>query len=281
MKWKELKQEIEREITRLEENIAAGNYSEERAKTELKKVYEQIIKMNNFVKHADGRIRVLAQQVKSRTSSQSGLSSFVQSMKIAPVDLTTFIDKGWNFMVDEQYDDAIEILEKAHKLAPKDIKTMNLLGWAYIHKERYDDAMIIFQSVLNLDPENALAKNNLGFVCFKKGIYGEAIEHLTSVLHSSQEKMSLIYANFYLGLIYLEREMYDDAGKFFKDTINHGPNHLEAFFYLATTYYRMGLKRKAIEVFNDIIAKNKYNKWAQRAEEKIKEINGEDNEEEN
>lgn len=78
--------------------------------------------------------------------------------------------------------------------------------------------MMIFQNVLNKEPNNNLAKNNLGFVCFKKGIYGEAIEHLSGVLRSAKDRMSLIYANFYLGLIYFEREMYDDALRFFRRT---------------------------------------------------------------
>ncbi len=280
MKWEDTKLEIEEKIIILENKILSGKYNPEKTKTELKELYSLLIKMNNFIKYSDNKIKELAQKLKAQTS-QSGLHSFVQSMKIAPVDLTTFIDRGWNFMVDEQYDDAIEILEKAHKLAENDIKTMNLLGWAYIHKQRFDEAMIIFQKVLNIDPDNSLAKNNLGFVCFKKGIYGEAIEHLTSVLRSTKDNMSLIYANFYLGLIYMEREMYKDAENFFKQTIKIGPNHLEAYYYLGETYYRMGFINKAKDIFNQLIGKNKYNKWAQRAVEKMKELNGENYEKEN
>lgn len=278
MRWDELRKQIEAELDSIENKIESNDYDYDELKEQLKDYYSRLLKINNFVKYSNNRIKKMAQKMKSRGSS--GLGSFVQSMRIAPVDLTTFIDKGWNFMVEEQYDDAIEVLEKAHELAPNDIKTMNLLGWAYIHKKHYDDAMMIFQKVLNKDNDNALAKNNLGFVCFKKGIYGEAIEHLSSVLNTSNEQMSLIYANFYLGLIYLEREMYDDALKFFQKTKEIAPNHMEAYYYEAITYLNMGFRHKAHVLFSELIKKNKYNKWAQRAEEKIKELNGEDYEEE-
>ncbi len=282
MEWKEFKELIDKEISDIEKKINSGNYDADEVKNMLKLRYEELIKMNNFVKFTNTRIRTLVQKIKTpKGTSSTNLQSFVQSMKISPVDLTTFIDKGWNFMVDEQYDDAISVLEKAHKLAPDDIKTMNLLGWAYIHKERFDDAMIIFQGVLNKDHENALAKNNLGFVCFKKGIYGEAIEHLSSVLNSANDKMSLIYANFYLGLIYYERKMYHDALKFFQKTKKIAPNHMEAYYYEAKTYLDMNKRIKAVNLFNSLIEKNRYNKWAQRAEDILKDINGDKNEKEN
>ncbi len=279
--WKEIKKEIEREITDIEKTIKSGNYNTDEVKLALRSKYEELIKINNFVKFTENKIKNLVKEIKSNTNDSSNLQSFVQSMKIAPVDLTTFTDKGWNFMVEEQYDDAVNILRKANKLAPNDIKTMNLLGWAYIHKKEFDNAMMVFQDVLNKEPNNNLAKNNLGFVCFKKGIYGEAIEHLSGVLRSAKDRMSLIYANFYLGLIYFEREMYDDALRFFRRTKKIAPNHMESFYYEGKSLLEMGKKNKAKNIFESLINKNKYNKWAQRAEELLNELNGEKNEEEN
>jgi len=281
MKWIEVKKELDSHLDQIENIIKTGKYGEEHIKNELMEIYKQIIEMNAFIKHADNKIKHIAKKIKNPVISKDGLKTFVQSMKVSPVDLTTYIDKGWNFMVDEQYDDAIEILEKAVNLSQNDVKSLDLLGWAYIHKERYDDAMLIFQKVLQLDPENAIAKNNLGFVCFKKGIFGEAIEHLTSVIKTSTDTMSLIYANFYLGLIYRDREMYEDAVKFFLNTIELGPNHMEAYYYLGLTYFESGKENKGIKTLNGLIKKNKYNRWAQKAEEKLKELTGENNEKEN
>ncbi|MDD3803593.1 MAG: tetratricopeptide repeat protein [bacterium] len=281
MKWNDAKRDIETHLEKLESIVATGKYGEEHIKNELMEIYKQIININAFVKHSDARIKSLAKQIMNPSTSKDGLKTFVQSMKIAPVDLTTYIDKGWNFMVDEQYDDAVEILEKAISLAPNDVKSLGLLGWAYIHKERYDDAMSIFQTVLQLDPDNAIAKNNLGFVCFKKGIFGEAIEHLTSVIKATEDKMSLIYAHFYLGLIYLDREMYEDAIRFLLKTIELGPNHMEAYYYLGLAYFESGKENKGVKTLKDLIKKNRYNRWAQKAEEKLKELTGENNEKEN
>jgi len=103
---------------------------------------------------------------------------------------------------------------------------------------------------------------------------------LTSVLRGTKDKMSLLYANFYLGLIYLEREMYDDAIRFLLETVKIGPNHVEAYYYLGVAYDEAGMKKKSIEVLSGLIKRNKNNRWGQKAEEKLKEISGEKNEKE-
>lgn len=281
MKFKEFKKDLEKEIDILSSQIDTNSYDEKAVKNQIINLHKEILELNDFLVQADIRIKELAKKIKTKKMDKSSFENFVQNIRISKVDLSTYIDKGWNFLVEEQYDDAIEVLEKASSLAPKDVKTLDLLGWAYINKERYDDAMIVFQKVLQIDPENSIAKNNLGFVCFKKGIYGEAIEHLTYVLKNSKDRVALMYANFYLGLIYMEREMYEDSIKFLKDTIQLGPNHLEAYYYLGLVYISAGMEKKGITTLKELIKKNRFSKWAQKAEIKLKEILGDKYEKEN
>lgn len=281
MKFKEFKKEIEKEIDILTAQIDSNKFDEKTVKDHIVNFYKEIVELNEFLVQSNLKLRELAKKIKGKKSEKSSFEKFVQNMRISKVDLTTYIDKGWNFLVEEQYDDAIRVLEKASSLAPNDVKTLDLLGWAYINKERYDDAMIVFQKVLQIDPENSIAKNNLGFVCFKKGIYGEAIEHLTYVLKQSKDKVALMYANFYLGLIYMEREMYDDSVNFLKEAIKIGPNLLEAYYYLGLVYIQSGMEKKGINTLKDLIKKNRFSKWAQKSEIKLKEILGEKYEKEN
>lgn len=281
MKSEDFKKDLEREIEKLNITIDSGNFNLKLVKERMEEIYKEIIEMNDFLIVMNEKIKNLAKKIKNKKEDKKDFQNFVKTMHISKVDLTTYIDRGWNFLMEEQYDDAIKVLEKASSLAPDDVKTLDLLGWAYINKERYDDAMIVFQKVLQIDPENSIAKNNLGFVCFKKGIYGEAIEHLTYVLKNSKDKVALMYANFYLGLIYKEREMYDDAIKFFKNTIEIGPNHMEAYYNLGLVYFLTGREKKGITILKELIKKNKFNRWAQKAELKLKEIIGEKYEKEN
>ena len=94
-----------------------------------------------------------------------------------------------------------------------------MLGWAQMLNEDYDDALATFQQVLMKEPANALARINVGYICVKKGIFGEAIEHLSKAIRLDNDKKATLYAHFYLGLVYLEREMYEDAQTFFEKTL--------------------------------------------------------------
>ena len=68
------------------------------------------------------------------------------------------------------------------------------------------------------EPQNALARINVGYICLKKRIFGEAIEHLSRAIRLDNDRKATLYAHFYLGLVYLERDMFEDAQTFFQKT---------------------------------------------------------------
>src|SRR3954469_23021080 len=129
---------------------------------------------------------------------------------------STFLEKGWSLMSAGDYLGAEKALTRANELAPDDPHGEGLLGWALMLQDKYDDALMWFQKVLMAEPGNALARVNVGYICLRKGIYGEAIEHLSLTIRENGDRKATLYANFYLGLVYLEREMYDDAQSFFR-----------------------------------------------------------------
>src|SRR5439155_416633 len=91
------------------------------------------------------------------------------------------------------------------------------------------DALIGELSALK-EPANSLARINVGYICLKKRIFGEAIEHLSKAIRLDNDKKATLYAHFYLGLVYLQREMYEDAQTFFQKTLKLGPNLIEAYY---------------------------------------------------
>ena len=130
--------------------------------------------------------------------------------------------------------------------------------------EKYDDAMMSFQKVLMRQPANALARINVGYICLKKGIFGEAIEHLSKAIRLDNDKKATLYAHFYLGLVYLEREMYEDAETFFQKTLVLGPNLIEAYYELGRSYWFNDQRDDAIETWKKGLATNKFNPWGKR-----------------
>ena len=127
------------------------------------------------------------------------------------IGASTFIEKGWSRLSLGDYEGAEKALLRAIELSPGDPQSEALLGWAQMLQEKHDDALMNFQKVLMREPANAPARINVGYICLKKKIFGEAIEHLSKAIRFDNDRKATLYAHFYLGLVYLEREMYEDA----------------------------------------------------------------------
>jgi tetratricopeptide (TPR) repeat protein len=183
------------------------------------------------------------------------------------IGASTFIEKGWTRISLGDYVGAEESLAKALTLAPNDPQAESLLGWALMLQEKYDEALMQFQKVLMREPANALARINVGYICLKKRIFGEAIEHLSRAIRLDSDRKATLYAHFYLGLVYLERDMFEDAQTFFQKTLRIGPNLIEAYYELGRAFWFNGQRDEALQTWRDGAAANKFNPWGKKCAE--------------
>ncbi|MBA3316689.1 MAG: tetratricopeptide repeat protein [Gemmatimonadetes bacterium] len=182
---------------------------------------------------------------------------------------STFIEKGWSLISLGDHAGAIQSLEKALALSPGAIQAQSLLGWAQMLHEDYDDALGTFSRVLMKEPANALARINVGYICLKKRIFGEAIEHLSKAIRLDNDRKATLYAHYYLGLVYLEREMYEDAQSFFRKTLVLGPNLIEAYYDMGRARWFAGDKDGARQSWAEGHKANKFNPWAKRCQDML------------
>ncbi len=190
------------------------------------------------------------------------------------IGASTFIEKGWSRLSLGDYEGAETALTKAIELSPGDPQSEALLGWAQMLQEKYDDALMNFQKVLMREPANALARINVGYICLKKKIFGEAIEHLSKAIRLDNDRKATLYAHFYLGLVYLEREMYEDAQTFFQKTLGLGPNLIEAYYELGRAYWFNDERDEALATWRKGHATNKFNPWGKKCAETLKLVEG-------
>jgi len=190
------------------------------------------------------------------------------------IGASTFIEKGWSRLSLGDYEGAEKALTKAIELSPGDPQSEALLGWAQMLQEKYDDALMNFQKVLMREPANALARINVGYICLKKQIFGEAIEHLSKAIRLDNDRKATLYAHFYLGLVYLEREMYEDAQTFFQKTLNLGPNLIEAYYELGRAYWFNDERDEARATWAKGHATNKFNPWGKKCAETLALVDG-------
>jgi len=182
---------------------------------------------------------------------------------------STFIEKGWSLISLGDHAGAIQSLGKALALSPGDVQAQSLLGWAQMLHEDYDEALATFSKVLMREPANSLARINVGYICLKKRIFGEAIEHLSKAIRLDNDRKATLYAHFYLGLVYLEREMFEDAQVFFRKTLQLGPNLIEAYYELGRAHWFSGEKEAAAQLWSDGFKANRFNPWGKRCKEML------------
>lgn len=191
------------------------------------------------------------------------------SARIDHLGASTFIEKGWSKLSLGDPAGAEVALRRAMELSPGDNEAETLLGWSQMMQQQYDSALLTFHNVLLRDPEHALARTNVGFICLRKQIYGEAIEHLSRAIRLDTDRKATLYAHLYLGMVYYEREMYDDAELFFRRTLELGPNMLQAWYELGRAYWFAGRPEDALVAWREGAQANKFNPWGKRCAEML------------
>lgn len=224
-------------------------------------------------------VKALAARWKHSDASTAGVApgrgSAVHAASTGRVDhlgASTFIEKGWSLLSLGDAAAAEKAFVRAIELAPNSSEAESLLGWAQMMQENYDGALLTFHGVLLREPQNALARTNVGYICLRKKIYGEAIEHLSRAIRLDHDRKATLYAHLYLGQVYYEREMFDDANMFFRKAIDLGPNLLQAWYELGRSQWFAGEHEGAKESWRAGAAANKFNPWGKRCAELLESI---------
>ena len=261
-------------IARRLEAVTPGTASAEReaVKREIiaffKRVDSQLADMTQLKED----IRVLVDRYKqlsndAREAAAPEFTGVRPAVHADHIGASTFIEKGWSLISLGDHAGAIQALQRALQLSPGETQAESLLGWAQMLHEDYDDALATFSKVLMKEPANSLARINVGYICLKKKIFGEAIEHLSKAIRLDNDKKATLYAHFYLGLVYLQREMYEDAQTFFEKTLKLGPNLIEAFYELGRAQWFAGEQARAKDTWQTGFKANKFNPWGKKCEE--------------
>src|SRR5665213_3763364 len=243
--------ELRTTFERLKQEIESRQMRDDPAlKASLMDVYRSVDGSLGQLTRLKDDIRDLVEKWKARRNSSPAMApQFAGARPIVHEDhigASTFLERGWSKISLGDYEGAEEALARALELAPNSTEGQSLLGWAQMLQDKLDAALMNFQKVLMREPANALARINVGYICLKKGIFGEAIEHLSRAIRLDNDKKATLYAHFYLGLVYLERDMYEDAQTFFQKALALGPNLIEAYYELGRTYWFNGQRVDAI-----------------------------------
>lgn len=265
-----------RQFAAIDKKLDAGLAPEQRTvvKDEIVSLFKTLEAQVGELSTLKDNVKLLVDKWKAQQAAEgTAAPQFAAEKPVVHSDhigASTFIEKGWSRLSLGDYEGAETALVKAIELSPGDPQSEALLGWAQMLQEKYDDALMNFQKVLMREPANALARINVGYICLKKKIFGEAIEHLAKAIRLDNDRKATLYAHYYLGLVYLEREMYEDAQTFFSKTLVLGPNLIEAYYELGRAHWFNEERDKARAAWQKGFASNKFNPWGKKCAETLK-----------
>ena len=258
-------------------DTAKAAAEQEAVKREIIAFFKQVDGLLGDLGQLKEDIRQLVEKYKqvSASTAEASAPEFTGTRPAVHADhigASTFIEKGWSLISLGDHAGAIQALQKALALSPGETQAESMLGWAQMLHEDYDDALATFQKVPMKEPANSLARINVGYICLKKKIFGEAIEHLSKAIRLDNDKKATLYAHFYLGLVYLQREMYEDAVTFFQKTLKLGPNLIEAYYEVGRAFWFAGDQAQARQWWQDGFKANKFNPWGKRCQEMLEAV---------
>lgn len=258
-------------------NALVARLAETRDATARAALKDEIVALFRAVESAEARVGELKAAVKTlagqwrsgEPQAAGGLARQVHSSRVDHLGASTFIEKGWSRLALGDGAQAEEALLRALALAPGDPGAESMLGWAYMLQGKFDEALLRFHHVLLRDPQQALARANVGYVCLRRQNYGEAIEHLSRAIRLDNDPRATMYAHLYLGLVYFEREMFEDAKLFYRKALVLGPNLLQAYYELGRAHWFAGEREAARTAWREGAAANTFNPWGKRCAEQV------------
>lgn len=144
-----------------------------------------------------------------------------------------------DYVLLNDYPDAIKWLEKAVEFDPKNVDAWYFLGRAYYTRSRLIEARNAFQKVLALDPHNARAENNLGLI-FESNAQPEAAldAYRKSIAWQEQNLQPSEQPYVNLGNLLMEQGQLDQAAAPLEKAVALAPNDAFCRLKLGIVYLR-------------------------------------------
>jgi Tfp pilus assembly protein PilF len=148
---------------------------------------------------------------------------------------------GLDYVLLDDYTDAIKWLEKAVEIDDRNKDAWYYLGRAYYTRSRLVEARKAFQTVLDLDPRDVKAENNLGLIFESSSDPGAAIDAYRKAIawqESSTHPSEQPYVN--LGNLLMEQGQSKEAVTPLETAVGLAPDNGLCRLKLGTAYLRAG-----------------------------------------
>ncbi len=138
---------------------------------------------------------------------------------------------------------AVKYFRQGGTLLPNDPISMINLAMIYDRQGKNAESKPLYEQIIKMDPGNVLALNNLAMILAEQGT--ELDMALTYAERAKQKLPTDIDVADTLGLIYIKKNLSDQAIGVFNEIVRKDPNRSIFHYHLAMAYYQKGDKPNA------------------------------------
>jgi Tfp pilus assembly protein PilF len=138
---------------------------------------------------------------------------------------------------------AIKYFKQAGTLLPNDPLAPLNLAMIYDKQGKVVESKPIYEQIVKMDPGNVLALNNLAMIMADQG--SDLDVALSYAERAKQKVPANIDISDTLGLIYIKKNLSDQAINIFTDIVKKDPNRYIFHYHLAMAYYQKGDRMNA------------------------------------
>jgi tetratricopeptide (TPR) repeat protein len=158
--------------------------------------------------------------------------------------------RGNYYVINREYEKAIECYEKAVKIDPKDAFAWNSMGLAYNASKKYEKAIECFEKAVKIDPKDAFAWDYMGTSYDELKKYEKAIDCYEKAVKINP-KYAFAWNN--MGLAYNALKKYEKAFECYEKAVKIYPKCAPAWSNMGLAYDALKKYEKAIECYEKAV----------------------------
>lgn len=143
----------------------------------------------------------------------------------------------------QRVDEALTILQNARKVDPAHSAVNLQLAMTFDQVGRQDQSLPLYQDVIKKEPNNVIALNNVAYILAEDG--KDLDQALTLVQRAKQQAPANDDITDTLGLIYVKKNLTDNAISLYLDLVKRQPNNPLYHFHLGMAQLQKGQRAAA------------------------------------
>jgi tetratricopeptide (TPR) repeat protein len=199
-------------------------------------------------------------------------ADFSAATKVAPVDASTFMDRGYFYIRSRRYGDALGDFVAGSRLEPNNAAFRYGAGRVMANMKNYGAAVEMYNEAINLDPKDGRRYLSRAEALVWLGKIAEARPDYDRALATNLAREDKFFALLGRGYALLDIGEYADAVRDLDAAIEMEPHHANALTWRGFAYERLGNTDMALRDYERAMQRSPSNTWIRASVRRMRSV---------